>query len=155
MNRSKTCGNFPPSCTFCVFWCSSLLCLGSTAQYDLYSARIVVNYTDPNSGVHVSNELSGRFGVSSPTETEVGKVVHVLTDEEKNHGCSPAVNAPASGIRWIALIQRGNCKFEHKIATAARKNNASAVVIYNHVDEDILITMNHSGESCLHLSSCL
>lgn len=135
-----------------MFWCSLLLPLlfsVNAAQYELYEARITVNYTEPATGSPTNKVIAGRFGVTSPTEMEVGKVVHVVTEDSLNHGCSPATNAPAAGVRWIALIQRGNCKFEHKIATAVNKNNASAVVIYNHVDEDILITMDHRSKLCL------
>ena len=152
MRRSG--GNFPleSQTVVCIFWASfllSLLCSVNTAQYELFSAHLLVTYTDPATGNYISKDLSGRFGVSSPTGTEIGteigKVVHVLTEESMNHGCSPAVNAPLSKKPWIALIQRGNSKFDNKILTAVAKN-ASAVVIYNHKDEDTLITMDHSGK---------
>ena len=144
-------GNFPLTWKLIAsaLWLVSSVLSVNSAQYDLYSARIVVNYTDPSTKNMVSKELAGRFGVSSPTATEVGLLVHVLTEDALNHGCTPAVNAPTASP-WIALIQRGNCKFEHKINNAVVKNNASAVIIYNHKAEDTLITMDHSGE-CVQL----
>ena len=71
-------GNFPlgsqtGGSTVCMFWVYilSIFCSVNTAQYDLFSARLLVNYTELATGNLISKEISGRFGVTSPTATEV------------------------------------------------------------------------------------
>ena len=130
LNMEGIFGKFPSWMSLSLFWCNMFWWAGAT-HFELYSAHITLNYTAPKSG-KVTRELAavGRYGVASPVEMEVGNVVHVMTEDSANHGCTPAMNVP-SGSRWIALVQRGNCKFEQKI-TAAVEHNASAVVIYNH-----------------------
>jgi hypothetical protein len=51
------------------------------------------------------------------------------------------VNVP-SNRRWIALVERGSCKFNDKIHNAAVEMNASAVVIYDHKDTEVRILLS-------------
>ena len=108
-----------------------------------YGAVVNITYKDPETGELKSekNEI-GRYGTTDNPETESGLVVHVRTLENQRDGCKPLVNVP--GERWIALIERGGCKFHKKIVNAAVTSNASAVVVYNNEGKD-LITMDHKG----------
>ncbi len=136
------CGNFPLIWPIGLAGALVLSSVGAAQICDIFSARVTLDYREPASGQNVKREVTGRFGVNSPLLSEVGKLVHVVTEDSMNHGCTPATNIPEKGP-WVALIQRGGCKFAHKIAmTQGFFNNASAVIIYNHQDEDTLITMD-------------
>ena len=119
----------------------------SRATHDTYTAIVNITYKDPVSG-HVKTEKDdiGLYGQNSRIEKEGGWVVHVRTSDNHTHGCSPPVNVPPKE-RWIALISRGSCKFTKKILNAAVLRNASAVVIYNHEEDEKLLTMDHKGEN--------
>ena len=111
------------------------------------TAIVNVTHRDPVTGEIVSYEGEmGIYGTKSRIDSEEGIVVHVRTKENKTDGCSEIVNVPKTK-RWIALIQRGKCKFHEKIHNAAVEKNASAVVIYNDKVEKDLLTMEHQGKS--------
>ncbi|KAI0237963.1 hypothetical protein LSAT2_011421 [Lamellibrachia satsuma] len=110
----------------------------------LFSAVVNFSYVDPATRtVRLKAGDIGRFGLSSRVEPEHGVVVHVRSGDGLHHGCRPPVNVPRGVRKWIALIRRGDCKFDEKIYNAAVMANASAVVVYNQKDEETLITMNH------------
>lgn len=113
---------------------------------NICSAVIDVVYKTDTGKLAFDGKVDGRYALTSKVEAEQGKVVHLVTEMGNNDGCTPAVNTPQTG-RWIALVQRGNCKFADKIHNAALLSNASAVVVYNNKEEDDLITMHHNGES--------
>ena len=110
-----------------------------------YHAIVNVTFIDPLTGVyHNDGNEFGRFGSESRLDSEWGIVVHIRTIDNRTDGCtSPPVNAPPE--RWIALIERGSCNFQQKIHNAAISSNASAVVIYNHQDDNDLLRMKHTG----------
>ncbi len=111
---------------------------------NLYSAVINITYTT-KTGEYVSTKTEmGRYGQNSRLDNESGMVVHVRTKDNKTHGCSPPENVPAKE-KWIALISRGECKFTKKILNAAVIRNASAVIIYNNMEDETLLTMDHKG----------
>ena len=119
-----------------------------------YSAIVNITYTDPATGKILSNRSDmGVFGSQSRLESESGIVVHVRGPDNSSHGCTPPVNVPKKDP-WIALIKRGNCKFQKKIYNAAVLSNASAVVIYNHEVENNKLTMDHQGEKKLGSIVC-
>ena len=101
---------------------------------NLYRAMVNITYKDPVTNEWASTrEEIGRYSPHSRLDAEWGWVVHVRTADNRTHGCSPPVNFLRE--RWIALVQRGHCKFQEKIHNAAILKNASAVVIYNNLDE--------------------
>ena len=112
----------------------------------VFSAIVNFSYVDPVSRTELMGADVGRFGVASRLKPESGVVVHVRSDDGLNHGCGLPVNIPHGNRKWIALVRRGDCKFNEKIHNAAVMANASAVVVYNHRDEETLITMQHLGE---------
>ena len=135
---------------FLIFICFNILLLCNASTTDdvrdkTYTAVINITYRSVPSGNDIteSGEM-GRYGTSSRLEEEYGWVIHVRTANNETHGCSPPINFPLDGRRWIALIERGSCKFHKKIENAAA-SNATAVVIYNSVDAD-LVTMEHNGK---------
>ena len=115
------------------------------ATHDTYTAVVNITYKDPVSGsIKMEKRDIGRYGQNGRIEKEWGWVVHVRTADNRTHGCTPPINVPKE--RWIALVSRGKCKFTKKILNAAVIKNASAVVIYNHEDDDKLLTMDQEGE---------
>lgn len=108
-------------------------------------ANVNLTYRTPATGiVYLEQSEMGLYGLDSRTDPEWGWVVHVRSADNSTHGCTRPVNAPAVD-RWIALVERGMCKFHDKIYNTAILTNASAVVIYNHQQQsqDFLI-MKHS-----------
>ncbi len=137
-------------CALVVLLCSFCLVYGD--EYRTYSEPfppeytpvINITYKDPKSGEPVwERETKVQFGTSSRKEPESGWVVRVRDQDNKTDGCLPPVNVP-SNTKWIALIQRGSCKFTEKINNAAVVKNASAVVVYDNQNGE-LIKMEHSG----------
>lgn len=116
----------------------------STAPAQMYSAVVNITYEDPRTGdIHSYVTERTRYGTESRMDSEWGWVVHARTIDNKTDGCKEIVNVPK--VRWIALIERGGCKFQEKIYNAAIEKNASAVVVYNHKDESDVISMQHKG----------
>ena len=114
---------------------------------NICTAVVSVLYREPSSGrVASDGRVDGRYSLRSPVEAEHGRVVHLVSELGRNDGCTPAVNTPGHG-HWIALVQRGGCRFADKIHNAALLSNASAVVVYDDREDDELITMNHEGRS--------
>jgi len=108
----------------------------TTKQSD-YSAKVSITYwnvadlrQEIQSGNMAFKAFYGVYGANSQIAAEYGLVVHVRDSDNRTHGCLPPVNAPLDEP-WIALIQRGKCKFQRKIFHATKTANASAVVIYN------------------------
>ena len=118
--------------------------LGHTEKV-FHGAVVNITYKDPETGETRSekNEI-GRYGTTDLPESESGLVVHVRSVYNTRDACEPPVNAP--GEKWIALVERGGCKFHKKIVNAAVTSNASAVVVYDHENKDLL-TMDHKGKS--------
>jgi len=134
----------------CLQLCCCLLVSGSAA--DDYSgalthiervAFINLSYVDPATGEWRTERIAGLYGSESRRDDEWGVVVHVRALDNQTDGCRPPVNAPSD--RWIALIRRGACKFHQKIQNAGIISNASAVVIYNNLEDTQLLTMKHKG----------
>lgn len=124
----------------------------SRISHDIYTAVVNLTYKDAGGVLKTEKNDIGRYGQNSRIEKEWGWVVHVRTADNQTHGCTPPTNVPKE--RWIALVSRGNCKFTKKILNAAVLRNASAVVIYNHEEDDELLTMDHKGEKGEHSECC-
>lgn len=133
--------------TYGLLLCAMGAVSATPVNVHLFSAVVNFSYVDPATRtVRLKAGDIGRFGLSSRVEPEHGVVVHVRSGDGLHHGCRPPVNVPRGVRKWIALIRRGDCKFDEKIYNAAVMANASAVVVYNQKDEETLITMNHFGE---------
>lgn len=115
----------------------------------VYTAKVNITYykndlSDAKSevrdmGVFGQNAISA----NDRKHTEAGRLVHVLTTENKTDACTPIVNAPKE--RWVALVKRGVCTLSRKVDICGAAN-ASAVIIYNHQDPDILAAYNLKGQ---------
>ena len=102
----------------------------------------------------VKENGTGKYGIGSLAVNGSGVVVHVrVAETEENHGCWDYINVNNESVSsdqpWIALVQRGKCKFQQKVDMATL-HNASAIVIYDHNGReengrDILI-MDHEGK---------
>lgn len=130
------------ACSVGLFWSAGV----GARPFSFCTADVGITFTDPESHLERSESAGlGVFGVGSELRPESGMVVHVLNEDGGNHGCSPPINVP-QGEPWIALVRRGGCKFQDKILYSAVHKNASAVVIYNNVPEEDLVTMSHDGK---------
>jgi hypothetical protein len=110
---------------------------------DFYHAVVRYSYIDKTNGEEISGpRIDGTYGLGNKPETEIGRLIHVQTSQGYNNGCRVPVNAPHD-TKWIALIQRGGCKFNDKVYHNAVIHNATAVIVYNNEADDILITMQH------------
>jgi hypothetical protein len=131
--------------------------LDFSSQY--WTAFLNVSYADPGRKVwHTERTETGRFS-SSGVKEAYGLAVEIVSslsdsgggaqlanrfglhtaeksgDGYDRSGCSPPFrkNYPTKGEPWIAVIRRGRCTFNEKIANALLLN-ASGVLIYD--DED-------------------
>ncbi|XP_074651941.1 RING finger protein 150-like [Tubulanus polymorphus] len=130
-------------------------------------AHINITWHDSQTGkitYHVRKD--GIFGTNGKLADDYGMLVHVRNGN-KSDGCTPPSNIPSSG-RWIALIERGDCRFHVKINNAAKIANASAVIIYDNVtdhslhnptimehDVDDVVSVFISRESGLFMTSVM
>ena len=112
-----------------------------------WKAYVNITYKDPATGqIRSEKDEKGVYAKTSKIDSAYGLVVHVLTADNGHDGCTVPINTVKPGVKWIALIQRGNCRFEDKIRGAVKRRNASAVVVYNHKYEEGLITMDHKSK---------
>lgn len=105
----------------------------------VYTAKVNITYykNDPNDAKSEVRDM-GVFGHNAISaddrkHTEAGRLVHVLTTENKTDACTPIVNAPKE--RWVALVKRGVCTLSKKVDICGAAN-ASAVIIYNNQDPE-------------------
>ncbi|XP_065266805.1 E3 ubiquitin-protein ligase RNF128 isoform X2 [Emys orbicularis] len=85
----------------------------------------------------------GMYGANSPLGTATGLVG--IPKSANLQACDSNTEFTVTEAPWIALIERGNCRFSEKIKLAAKKG-AEAVVIYNAPESGgYPIPMAHSG----------
>ena len=116
-----------------------------SSQY--WTAFLNISYADQANNVwHTERTETGRFsssGVREASGVAVEMLSSILNGDQgfDNTGCSPPfqANYPPSES-WIAVIKRGKCTFNQKIANALRLN-ASGVLIYDSEDGGILQSM--------------
>lgn len=95
-----------------------------------------INYTH---GDTTFNEEVAKYGEGPVPLIVTGPLIHITTDEDnKNHtACSSNLRGRNGALPidepWIALVKRGDCKFDEKVQNVI-KYHAAAVIIYN--DED-------------------
>ncbi|XP_063046880.1 RING finger protein 148-like [Engraulis encrasicolus] len=105
-------------------WICLLTWVAECSSYSLLYWTAYVSVTSDNSTYGPCE--CGLYGQHSPLLAESGLLV--LPNEDPlacNHTTFNATQTP-----WIALIKRGNCTYTEKV-NAAKRYNASAVVIYN------------------------
>ncbi|EMP35387.1 Mitogen-activated protein kinase kinase kinase kinase 4 [Chelonia mydas] len=94
----------------------------------------------------------GEFGGNSPLGTASGLVG--IPKSANLQACDSHTEFTVTEAPWIALIERGNCRFSEKIHLAAKKG-AEAVVIYNAPESgSIPIRMAHSAVGQLPTFPC-
>ena len=85
---------------------------------------------------------SAVYGFNSPSRPITARLISVnclnnpnnLTGSVNTKGCSKYVN-PNMPDQFVALVSRGDCPFEKKIAVAV-ENKAIAIIIHN-IDQDV------------------
>lgn len=116
--------------------------------FDSYTlAYLNYSYVDSNGLEMSEGELIGKFGEGRVLNRS-GLLVHVTKSDDPNEhrGCSKDWNGtkgqplPPNGVKWIALILRGNCNFEEKVKHAYT-HGAAGVIIYNDKDDPRLDKM--------------
>lgn len=97
---------------------------------EYFTAKVNMTYFSQKEEKFVSeSKQMGHYVKYGKLGPETAKVIHVMTKKNKSDGCTDLVNAPVNE-KWIALIERGDCKFSEKLKIA-QKFNACAVVFYN------------------------
>ncbi|XP_076815415.1 uncharacterized protein LOC143461550 [Clavelina lepadiformis] len=93
------------------------------------------------------HEAVGKYGYHSRKNNVSGKLVHVRDPGRNTHlGCNYAIantHHIPKNRSWIALIERGQCIFFHKLRLG-ELHNASAVIVYNNRHEEAEV-MNTIG----------
>lgn len=118
---------------------------------DYTMAHVNITYIDPKTNKFVTEkEEVGKFSVGK-IESVHGIVVHVSSSNHSSdnfYGCNnvDVDNIPPQNESWIALVKKGRCSIDKKIANVL-KLNASAMVIYNNDYGSKLIKMHHSSKS--------
>lgn len=115
-------------------------------------AYINTTYNMSNGVLHSDNMESGKYG-----ETYVGPAYGVLIHVRSESDAQPTActlplitystqdhTLPVSEP-WIALIKRGHCEFAVKVMNAIR-SNASAVLVYNDKETNVLDRMSIPSE---------
>ncbi|XP_051514539.1 RING finger protein 148 [Myxocyprinus asiaticus] len=103
-------------------------CFQLSASLIYWSAYVELRYLDRWTNETVGSMCEcGVFGAHSLLESASGGIVLPNADPL---ACSRNTTFTAPHEPWIALIKKGNCTYTRKIL-AARRNGASAVVIYN------------------------
>ena len=119
----------------------------SDSELSISSAQLTYEYRDNKNGlIKQGTTYNGRYARDSILESITGQLIHVQTDDGLNHGCTPILNVPKTKTTWIALVQRGLCRFEHKVINTVLLSNASAVIVYNNMVDEPLVTMEHGGK---------
>lgn len=119
-------------------------------ESSVYTAKVnITYYKDGLSDAKTEVTNMGVFGQNAAVKDrihgEAGRLVHVLTTENKTDACKSIVNAPK--VHWVALVERGVCNLCEKVDICAAAN-ASAVIIYNNADpvpEDDAASYNLKG----------
>lgn len=122
-----------------------LLCLSGlvhcSAAVVFWTAVVKISYVNSSNEPMKKLCECGVFGRNSPLEEATGTVM-LPRGDPRGCGSDPVYNRNSSFPPWIALVKRGNCTFSEKIS-AARRQGASAVVVYNY---------DGSGNTTTHMS---
>ncbi|XP_050417377.1 RING finger protein 150 [Patella vulgata] len=110
-----------------------------------YEAIVNVSYKSNGEGLGLSKIMDGRYGPYGLADPVTGQVFLVRSKNNETNGCTD-YDMKIPTVQWIALIRRGKCLFGEKINRAAKKYNASAVVIYNNQSERSSLLLMHQRE---------
>ncbi|EDO41758.1 predicted protein, partial [Nematostella vectensis] len=112
-------------------------------EQDKYTTALLnITYCDPHrKHCDVSVSKKGAYGTHSMQEDASGWL-YTLNEDNEN-GCDE-FSIEVQVRPWIALVRRGSCRFNTKIANAF-KYNATAIIIYDSQDSDDVITMLNAG----------
>ena len=111
----------------------------------IYTAIVNVTYKDPSTGEQKYEYNDGWFSSENRIGPSWGWLQLVRSADNRTDGCDTVLNRVEGW--WVALIERGRCRFHQKIENAAVFNNASAVIIYNNEHDAQVLNMQHSGMS--------
>ncbi|XP_013392849.1 E3 ubiquitin-protein ligase RNF130 [Lingula anatina] len=114
-----------------------------------YTACVNITYTDASGRHHRPLQDIGKYSMGSTIARAYGHVHHVVTKDGSHYGCTIPVNVIDRGQPWIALVKRGQCRFQDKIYNAAKLRGATAVVVYNDREENPLVVMDHEVEDVI------
>lgn len=122
--------------------------------------RLIVEYYNKDGNRTAPEEMNdaGFYGDGSNLNgfPVTGQLVHLklLVPNKTDYGCSEIDKdkVPSSGP-WVALVQRGECNFNQKLYYAAKRSNASAVIVYNldkkSLDQTLTVRGLHDGRYSL------
>ncbi|KAK3611414.1 hypothetical protein CHS0354_034860 [Potamilus streckersoni] len=103
---------------------------GSSSPYEVQNEQLYLSEIQVKYSHDLTSIIQGKFGFTSKIGPISGWAIHIGSNGSNMHGCDKIYPPTARKGNWIAVIKRGECEFNTKIANAVQVN-ASAVVIYN------------------------
>ncbi|EDV20533.1 uncharacterized protein TRIADDRAFT_61031 [Trichoplax adhaerens] len=132
-----------------VITCSLLQSVDCYRRADFTYAQINVTWTYKN--ITFSRYYRDKFyyGKNSAVNPAEGMLITAVVSE----GCHSDNYGPIrNNERWIAFVRRGSCYFNQKI-DAAKKLNASGIIIYDNMDGDELIMTDKHVRNFISVST--
>jgi len=125
---------------------------GVFSRVQVYSDRIRayvdITFIDPVTGKQRSEQsLTGKWGTTGRMENVTAPARITKYDGDKTDGCYK-LDQPVPTGQWIAIIERGQCRFSIKIRNAVNAN-ATAVIIYDDEPNKTPLWMHHDVEDAV------
>jgi len=119
------------------------------ARYtDRIRAYVNITFIDPLTGLRRSEKfLKGKWGTNGRMEQVVAPAHIAKYAGNNTNGCQP-LDQPVPTGQWIAIIERGQCRFSEKIRNAIDAN-ATAVIIYDNEPNKTPLFMHHDVENAV------
>jgi uncharacterized repeat protein (TIGR01451 family) len=124
--------------------------IATAASADAGVLGVVVNVTAPAAIAGKYPAEKAGAGPALPTQAASVVLVHSATGTP-NQGCDANYTNAAAVKGNIALIQRGTCNFQPKVANA-QKNGAIAAIIYDNRDEDLIVITGDASLASVFIS---
>jgi len=122
--------------------------LDLSAYTEAIRAHVNITFIDPQTGERRSEEfLEGKWGTNGIMEQVVAPAHLAMSAGNFRDGCRPLVEPIPTGP-WIAIIERGNCRFTDKIRHALAAN-AAAVIVYDNEPQRTPLFMHHEVEDAV------
>jgi len=115
---------------------------------DRIRAYVNITFTDPVTGLRRSEKsLKGKWGTNGRMEQVIAPAHVAIYGGNKTDGCKK-LDQPLPTGQWIAIIERGQCRFSDKIRNAIDAN-ATAVIIYDNEPNKTPLFMHHDVENAV------
>jgi uncharacterized repeat protein (TIGR01451 family) len=124
--------------------------IAAAASADAGVLGVVVNVSAPAAIAGKYPAEKAGAGPDLPTQAASVVLVHSATGTP-SQGCDANYTNAAAVNGNIALIQRGTCNFQPKVANA-QKNGAIAAIVYDNRDEDLIVITGDASLASVFIS---